>query len=93
MRVFYFLPFVTQASILHERGIRAEGGHAGYGAFCVVSFASGAQGAAGRCADLLKARGLVCDARGPWLRLCPDILTSDDKLQRAAAIVADVVSR
>jgi kynureninase len=79
--------------LLHERGIQAEGGHAGCGAFCVVSFASHAEDAADRCAGLLEARGLVCDARGPWLRLCPDILTSDDELQRAAAIVADVVSR
>jgi len=81
------------SDLLQEREIWAEGGQAGYGAFCVVSFASGTEGAAGRCADLLTARGLICDARGPWLRLCPDILTTDDELQRAAAIVADVVSR
>ena len=77
--------------LLHERDVHASGSNADHGAFCVVSFASHAEGAATRCAQGLAARGLACDARGPWLRLCPDILTSDDELQRAAAIVGDVI--
>jgi hypothetical protein len=32
----------------------------------------------------------VTDARGRWLRLCPDVLTTDEELARAAAILADV---
>ncbi len=78
--------------LLDERGVHAEGGRESCGAFCVIGFESAMEGAAERCSDLLETRGLVCDARGPWLRLCPDILTSDDELQRAAAVVADVVS-
>ena len=77
--------------LLHERDVHASGSNADHGAFCVVSFASHAEGAATRCAQGLAARGLACDARGPWLRLCPDILTSDDELKRAAAIVGDVI--
>jgi kynureninase len=77
--------------LLLERDVHATGSNADHGAFCVVSLASHAEGAASRCAQGLVARGLACDARGPWLRFCPDILTSDDELQRAAAIVKDVI--
>ena len=33
-------------------------------------------------ADALEARGIVTDARGEWLRLCPDVLTTDAELRR-----------
>jgi hypothetical protein len=33
---------------------------------------------------------VVTDARGPWLRLCPDILTTDDELARAADALAQI---
>ncbi len=38
----------------------------------------------------LKARGVVTDARGEWLRLCPDVLTTDTELVRAARELASV---
>lgn len=38
----------------------------------------------------LKAAGLNTDARGPHVRLCPDILNTRDELTRAASIVASV---
>jgi kynureninase len=43
-------------------------------------------------AEALKQQGIVTDARGPWLRLCPDILTTDDELDRAAAAVGVLMS-
>ena len=44
--------------------------------------------AAAWCATL-RSRGLIADARGPHIRLCPDILTSAEEMERAAEIVAD----
>ncbi len=38
----------------------------------------------------LAARGVVTDARGRWLRLCPDVLTTEAELVRAAAMLAEV---
>jgi kynureninase len=74
---------------LREGGVPVTGGDAESGAFCVVDFDANTEGAATRCAGALAARGLVCDARGPGLRLCPDILTTDDELQRAAQMVTE----
>ena len=79
--------------LLRRRGVALDGGTDDRGAFCVVSFPSGGEGAAARCADVLATQGLVCDARGRWLRLCPDILTSDVELERAAPIVANALRR
>jgi kynureninase len=77
--------------LLAEQGIAASGGDPERGAFTVVSFESGADGGAGRCVDALAARGVASDARGPWLRLCPDLLTSTGELERAVMVLADVV--
>jgi kynureninase len=74
--------------LLQERGIRAFGGSEDRGAFVVVELRGGD---AVRCADALSGRGVTCDARGPWLRLCPDVLTTTDELQAAAAHVTAVV--
>lgn len=78
-------------ALLGERGIAAAGGDDAHGAFCVLSFDDRGEGAAVRCAEALAEHGVISDARGPWLRLCPDFLTSDDELQRAAAAVARVI--
>jgi kynureninase len=68
--------------LLHERGVNAIGGMEDRGAFTVVEFA--VDGEAVRCAGRLAERGVMADARGPWLRLCPDVLTTDDELVAAA---------
>ncbi len=78
---------------LAERGVTALGGAEDRGAFVVVPFAADTDGAAGRCADALAARGVASDARGRWLRLCPDVLTTDEELTRAAAILAEERAR
>jgi kynureninase len=79
------------AGLLGESGIAATGGDDAHGAFCVLSFEGRGDGAATRCSEVLAAHGVVSDARGPWLRLCPDILTTDEELQRAAAAVVRVI--
>ncbi len=78
-------------SMLAAHGIAARGGSEDRGAFVVVSLQGRANDAATRCAAALAARGVICDARGPWLRLCPDVLTSTSELDRAAETLAEVM--
>jgi len=68
---------------LAARGIAAQGGTEDRGAFVVVE-----DSRAGEWAERLREQGIVTDARGPCLRLCPDILNTEDELVRAAAALA-----
>lgn len=38
---------------------------------------------------LLEREGIVCDAREEWLRFCPDCLTRDSEIRRAAQALGD----
>ena len=75
-------------SLLADRGIAAVGGTKDRGAFVVVRHR-----AARDWADALEARGIVTDARGDWLRLCPDVLTTDAELIAAAAALSEISRR
>ena len=66
-------------ALLAEEGIAARGGTADHGAFVVVR-----DGRAGDWCRALAKRGIVTDARGVYLRLGPDILTTDAELVTAA---------
>jgi kynureninase len=68
---------------LGERGVQAPGGTEDRRAIVVVE-----DDKAVAIADALRGEGIVTDARGRCLRLCPDLLTSDDELERVAASVA-----
>jgi kynureninase len=72
-------------ALLAERGVAAVGGTEDRGAFVTVVDAR-----AGLWSASLHARGVVTDARGRYLRLCPDVLTTDAELVRAADAVAAV---
>ncbi|MFI4925528.1 MAG: aminotransferase class V-fold PLP-dependent enzyme [Vicinamibacteria bacterium] len=76
---------------LASQGIRAVGGDDTRGAFVVVPI-DGPDGAAPRVADALAQRGVIADARGAWLRLCPDPLTSAHDMTRAATALAAVLA-
>jgi len=69
--------------LLGERGIHARGGTPDRGAFAVVR-----RDDAVALARRLSAAGVDVDARGSFLRLCPDVLTTDDELVRAADALA-----
>jgi len=73
--------------LLLDAGIRAvTGGDAQHGAFLAIRLAN--------AMDLpakLEREGIVCDARGEWLRLCPDCLTRDQELHRAVAALAKIL--
>jgi len=72
-------------ALLAERGIAARGGTPDRGAFVVVRHPDARAWSAA-----LKARGVVTDARGEWLRLTPDVLTTDAELQAAASALAGI---
>jgi kynureninase len=72
--------------LLRDHGIAAEGGTEDRGAFVVV-VDDRAEEWAGRLQDV----GIVTDARGRCLRLCPDILTTDAELTTAADGLAAIV--
>jgi len=69
--------------LLAERGIEAEGGGEDRGAFIVVRDRD-----ASALAQMLERRGVHGDARGDYLRLCPDVLTTDAELVAAVELVA-----
>ncbi|MDH5246809.1 MAG: aminotransferase, partial [Betaproteobacteria bacterium] len=74
-------------ALLAERGIAARGGTPDRGAFVVVCHP-----AASAWSAALLERGIVSDARGQWLRLTPDVLTTDTELEAGAVALAAIAS-
>ena len=70
-------------SLLAGKGIDAEGGTESRGAFVVIRDLE-----AVALAQALERRGVYGDARGNFLRLCPDVLTTDAELVAAAERLA-----
>jgi kynureninase len=65
---------------LADAGINTvKGGDEDHGAFLAIRLARAMEFPA-----RLEREGIVCDARGQWLRLCPDCLTRDEELRCAA---------
>jgi kynureninase len=75
-------------ALLAARGIEARGGSEDRGAFVVVRRSD-----AHAWVETLMAHGIVTDARGEWLRLCPDVLTTEAELKRAVEVVGAAVKR
>ena len=65
---------------LADAGIEAIGGDADHGAFLSVRHTN-----ASDLAKKLAENHVITDARGEWLRLCPDCLTTGDELRAAAS--------
>ncbi|WP_245632170.1 aminotransferase class V-fold PLP-dependent enzyme [Edaphobacter aggregans] len=65
---------------LADAGIEAIGGDADHGAFLSVR-----QTNASKLAETIAERNVITDARGEWLRLCPDCLTREEELRTAAS--------
>lgn len=74
---------LRQKKFLEER-LPVEGGGAEHGAFVTLKRAN-----AVRVSEMLKAKGIQTDARGEYLRLCPDFLTSEEELARAVAVLQE----
>lgn len=71
---------------LAARGVEAWGGTEDRGAFVVV-----VHPAARDIAAALDARDVIADARGSWLRLCPDVLNDGVQLDAAAEAVSAAI--
>jgi kynureninase len=68
---------------LNEAGVtQIVGGDVHHGAFLALRIKD-----AKLLAKKLESQGIICDARGEWLRLCPDCLTLDSEMRRAAEAV------
>lgn len=70
------------ASLLFEQGVEVTGVGDAYGAFLTVVHPE-----SGAIAQQLHEKGVKVDARGEYLRICPDILNSDAELERAARLI------
>ncbi len=70
---------------LAAAGVAATGGTPSHGAFVTID----SPRARAWCAALA-VRGVIADARGRYLRLGPDILTTEHELAAAAAAIAAV---
>ncbi len=87
LRAYSLNQLAALRGYLADAGIHAvTGGDAQHGAFLAIRLANAMELPAE-----LDREGIVCDARGEWLRLCPDCLTRDDELLRAVAALAKVL--
>ena len=83
LRAYHLAQKARFAALLEERGVRVIGAGADHGAFLTVVHPE-----APRLARELHARGVKTDARGDRLRLCADLLNTDEELASAAAALA-----
>jgi kynureninase len=65
---------------LADAGVEAIGGDIDHGAFLCVRHTN-----ASNLAKKLAESNVITDARGEWLRLCPDCLTREEELRTAAS--------
>jgi kynureninase len=72
--------------LLSKDGITVHGAGKNYGAFLTIQHAN-AQGISSQ----LEKQGIKTDARGEYLRLCPDILNPRAELERAAASLGSLL--
>lgn len=70
------------SDLLFENGVETLGVGDGFGAFLTVR-----DDRAPALVERLRKRGVTADARGDALRLCPDLLNTDEELERAAKII------
>jgi kynureninase len=85
IRAYSLLQQRRLVSLLGEHGIDAEGGTENRGAFVVVTDPR----AAAWC-ERLAEYGIATDARGRYLRLCPDVLTTEAEMARAAEALHEI---
>jgi len=76
------------ADFLSMRKVKSEGAGDEHGAFITVTHPK-----ADKLAQALATRGVVADARGDRLRLCPDILNTESELAQVAEELAGLLGR
>jgi kynureninase len=78
-----------QRRLIHlfvTRDVRADGGHDDHGAFVITKHERSAE-----IAHALRGQGVITDARGRYLRFCPDVLTTDEEMVRAVEAAAPLL--
>jgi kynureninase len=81
LRAYSLMQLNALRGYLADAGINTvKGGDESHGAFLAIRLAKAMEFPA-----RLQREGVICDARGQWLRLCPDCLTRDEELRCAAA--------
>jgi kynureninase len=71
---------------LAEAGLAASGADEQHGGFLTVEHPE-----APSLVQTLEQRGVITDARGRWLRLSPDYLTTDSQMREAASTLATCI--
>jgi kynureninase len=88
LRAYGMEQLIRLKGYLREAGVEAIGGDRGHGAFLAVRLNE-----ASAVSAKLAGQGVITDARGPWLRLCSDCLTTDDELRTAASRLGKLLER
>ena len=83
LRAYSLQQLARFKSYLADAGVSAEGGGPDYGAFLTIRVPD-ARDVVRRLAE----RGVDADARGHLVRVCPDCLTTDEEMQRAALSIS-----
>jgi kynureninase len=83
LRAYSLAQLARFKSYLADAGVSAEGGGPDYGAFLTIRVPD-ARDVVRRLAE----RGVDADARGHLVRVCPDCLTTDEEMQRAALSIS-----
>jgi len=87
LRAYSLKQLVALRGYLADAGVdTVTGGDEDHGAFLTIRLADAMEFPA-----RLEREGIICDARGEWLRLCPDCLTREEELRRAAAALGKML--
>jgi kynureninase len=89
LRAYSLRQLAALRGYLSDAGVEnVVGGDASHGAFLSIRAADAME-----IPEKLARDGVTTDARGEWLRLCPDCLTRDEELQRAAEVVGRALGK
>jgi kynureninase len=88
LRAYGLEQLIRLKGYLHEAGVESIGGDGDHGAFLAVRLNH-----ASNVSAKLAEQSVITDARGPWLRLCPDCLTTDSELRVAASRLGELLER
>ena len=88
LRVYHLAQKHRFAALLAAEGLTVKGAGPDFGAFVTIAHEH-----ATLLAEELTRRGVKTDVRGDRLRLCPDLLNTDEELSRAAHIVGATMRR
>jgi kynureninase len=87
LRAYSLKQLAALRGYLADAGVDiVTGGDEGHGAFLTIRLADAMEFPA-----KLEREGIICDARGDWLRLCPDCLTREEELRRAATTLGKIL--